>query len=165
MRSSFISDTQARTIATQLTCVFAALANGMFCSSTASAASWNEFHADDQASYAYDAQSRRQSPRPRISILKNFLQPTPQGDLSARLLYEADCDVARIRLINGIYSRNKTAEGGVSGMINSKGWMTANTSPLHEKLYAILCEAPGQAESPKDKASTASPHVHQDQHN
>ena len=47
MRWSFISDTQARTIATQLTCVFAALANGMFCSSTASAASWNEFHADE----------------------------------------------------------------------------------------------------------------------
>lgn len=118
-------------------CGMAALAH-----SGAQAASWNEFHADENARYAYDSQSRRRTPQPRITALKNFHQPTPQGDLSAKLVYEADCKSARIRLLNGIYSRNQTAEGAVSGMINSNGWAQAQSTPVLEKLYALLCDSP-----------------------
>ena len=113
--------------------------------SPALAVSWTEFHIDDSAHYAIDSESRRNTPRPRIHVLKSFHQPTPQGDVSAKLLYEADCRSARIRVMNGIYSRNKTADGGVSGMINSNGWALPHSNPLNEKLYALLCDASSSA--------------------
>lgn len=103
-------------------------------------AEWTEFHADNDIQYYYDLSTRLGGPKPRISALRSFRVPTAHGDQSARLLYEADCEGKKIRLMSGIYSKNKTGDGEVSGMINSNGWLNPSSRVVLEKLFAALCE-------------------------
>lgn len=103
-------------------------------------AEWTAFHADSDIDYYYDLNTRLSGPKPRISALRSFKQPTAHGDQSARLLYEADCENKKIRMMSGVYSKNKTGDGEVSGMINSNGWMNPSSRVVLEKLFAALCE-------------------------
>jgi hypothetical protein len=102
-------------------------------------AEWTEFHADSDIQYYYDLNTRLSGPKPRISALRSFKQPTAHGDQSARLLYEADCENQKIRLMSGVYSKNKTGDGEVSGMINSNGWMNPSSRVVLEKIFSVLC--------------------------
>ena len=108
-------------------------------------AEWTEFHADNETLYYYDLSTRLAGPKPRISALRSFLQPTAHGDQSAKLLYEADCSNQKIRLMSGVYTKNKTGDGEVSGMINSNGWMDPSSRVVLEKLFAALCERDSSA--------------------
>jgi hypothetical protein len=103
-------------------------------------ADWTEIHADNETLYYYDLSTRLSGPKPRISALRSFRQPTAHGDQSARLLYEADCANQKIRLMSGVYTKNKTGDGEVSGMINSNGWMDPSSRIVLEKLFAALCD-------------------------
>jgi hypothetical protein len=103
-------------------------------------AEWVEIHADESTQYYYDLSTRLSGNKPRISALRSFRQPTAHGDQSARLLYEADCANKKIRLMSGVYTKNKTGDGEVSGMINSNGWMDPSSRIVLEKLFAALCE-------------------------
>ena len=103
-------------------------------------AEWTEFHADNDILYYYDLSTRLAGPKPRISALRSFRQPTAHGDQSAKLLYEADCTNQKIRLMSGVYTKNKTGDGEVSGMINSNGWMDPSSRIVLEKLFAAVCE-------------------------
>lgn len=103
-------------------------------------AEWTEIHADQDTLYYYDLSTRLGGKKPRISALRSFRQPTSHGDQSARLLYEADCENKKIRLMSGVYTKNKTGDGEVSGMINSNGWMDPSSRIVLEKVYAALCE-------------------------
>jgi hypothetical protein len=104
-------------------------------------AEWTEIHADNDMLYYYDLSTRLGGPKPRISALRSFRVPTAHGDQSARLLYEADCEGKKIRLMSGVYSKNKTGNGEVSGMINSNGWMNPSSRVVLEKLFSVLCES------------------------
>ena len=103
-------------------------------------AEWTEIHADNETLYYYDLTTRLAGPKPRISALRSFRQPTVHGDQSAKLLYEADCTNQKIRLMSGVYTKNKTGDGEVSGMINSNGWMDPSSRVVLEKLFAALCD-------------------------
>ncbi|MEY4466359.1 MAG: hypothetical protein RIR21_152 [Pseudomonadota bacterium] len=103
-------------------------------------AEWTEIHADNEMLYYYDLSTRLAGPKPRISALRSFRQPTAHGDQSAKLLYEADCTNQKIRMMSGVYTKNKTGDGEVSGMINSNGWMDPSSRIVLEKLFAALCE-------------------------
>ena len=103
-------------------------------------AEWTEIHADNEMLYYYDLSTRLAGSKPRISALRSFRQPTAHGDQSAKLLYEADCTNQKIRMMSGIYTKNKTGDGEVSGMINSNGWMDPSSRIVLEKLFAALCE-------------------------
>jgi hypothetical protein len=103
-------------------------------------AEWTEIHADNETLYYYDLSTRLAGPKPRISALRSFRQPTAYGDQSAKLLYEADCASQKIRLMSGVYTKNKTGDGEVSGMINSNGWMDPSSRIVLEKLFTALCE-------------------------
>ena len=103
-------------------------------------AEWTEIHADNEMLYYYDLRTRLAGPKPRISALRSFRQPTAHGDQSAKLLYEADCTNQKIRMMSGVYTKNKTGDGEVSGMINSNGWMDPSSRIVLEKLFAALCE-------------------------
>jgi hypothetical protein len=102
-------------------------------------AEWTEIHSDNETLYYYDLSTRLDGPKPRISALRSFRQPTAHGDQSAKLLYEADCTNEKIRLMSGVYNKNKTGDGEVSGMINSNGWMDPSSRIVLEKLFAALC--------------------------
>ena len=103
-------------------------------------AEWTEIHADNEMLYYYDLSTRLAGSKPRISALRSFRQPTAHGDQSAKLLYEADCTNQKIRMMSGIYTKNKTGDGEVSGMINSNGWMDPSSRIVLEKIFAALCE-------------------------
>ena len=103
-------------------------------------AEWTEIHAENDIFYYYDLSTRLAGPKPRISALRSFRQPTAHGDQSAKLLYEADCTNQKIRMMSGVYTKNKTGDGEVSGMINSNGWMDPSSRIVMEKLFAALCE-------------------------
>ena len=103
-------------------------------------AEWTEIHADNEMLYYYDLSTRLAGSKPRISALRSFRQPTTHGDQSAKLLYEADCTNQKIRMMSGIYTKNKTGDGEVSGMINSNGWMDPSSRIVLEKIFAALCE-------------------------
>ena len=103
-------------------------------------AEWTEIHADNEMLYYYDLSTRLAGSKPRISALRSFRQPTAHGDQSAKLLYEADCTNQKIRMMSGIYTKNKTGDGEVSGMINSNGWMGPSSRIVLEKIFAALCE-------------------------
>ena len=108
-------------------------------------AEWTEFHSDDETLYYYDLSTRLVAPKPRISALRSFRQPKAHGDQSAKLLYEADCTNQKIRLMSGVYTKNKTGDGEVSGMINSNGWMDPSSRIVLGKLFAALCESDSTA--------------------
>ena len=103
-------------------------------------AEWTEIHADQDTQYYLDLSTRLGGNKPRISALRSFRHPAAHGDQSARLLYEADCANKKIRLMSGVYTKNKTGDGEVSGMINSNGWMDPSSRIVMEKLFAALCE-------------------------
>jgi hypothetical protein len=103
-------------------------------------AEWTEIHADNETLYYYDLRTLLAGPKPRIYALRSFRLPNAHGDQSAKLLYEADCTNQKIRLMSGVYTKNKTGDGEVSGMINSNGWMDPSSRIVLEKLFAALCE-------------------------
>ena len=109
-------------------------------------AEWTEIHADNDILYYYDLSTLLAGPKPRISALRSFRQPTAHGDQSAKLLYEADCTNQKIRMMSGVYTKNKTGDGEVSGMINSNGWMDPSSRIVLEKLFAALCERDSRAQ-------------------
>ena len=109
-------------------------------------AEWTEIHADNEILYYYDLSTRLAGTKPRISALRSFRQPTAHGDQSAKLLYEADCTYQKNRMISGVYTKNKTGDGEVSGMINSNGWMDPSSRIVLEKLFAALCDRDSPAQ-------------------
>ena len=102
-------------------------------------AEWTEFHADDEITYYVNPESRKEMKNPRINILRDFKTPTQNGDQSARLLYEADCENKKLRLSNGIYLKKSMGNGEVSGMINSNGWQDPTTRVVLNKIFNLLC--------------------------
>ena len=102
-------------------------------------AEWTEFHADEEITYYVNPESRKEMKNPRINILRDFKAPTQNGDQSARLLYEADCENKKLRLSNGIYLKKSMGNGEVSGMINSNGWQDPTTRVVLNKIFNLLC--------------------------
>lgn len=102
-------------------------------------AEWVEIYEDDDIVYFIDVTTKNKAQKPRIAVLRNFKTTTASGDQSARLMYEADCDKKVIRLISGVYLKKSMGSGEVSGMINSNGWFSPETRPVHQKIYASLC--------------------------
>ena len=102
-------------------------------------ADWTEFHADDDITYYVNPESRKDMKNPRINILRDFKIPTQNGDQSARLLYEADCENKKLRLSNGVYLKKSMGNGEVSGMINSNGWQDPTTRVVLNKIFNLLC--------------------------
>jgi hypothetical protein len=107
-------------------------------------ADWTEFHADEEITYYVNPESRKEMKNPRISILRDFKTPTQNGDQSARLMYEADCENKKLKLSNGIYLKKSMGNGEVSGMINSNGWQDPSTRVVLNKIFNLLCT--GQAQ-------------------
>ncbi len=108
-----------------------------------SIAEWTEFHADEEITYYVNPESRKEMKNPRINILRDFKTPTQNGDQSARLLYQADCENKKLRLSNGIYLKKSMGNGEVSGMINSNGWQDPTSRVVLNKIFNLLCT--GQA--------------------
>ena len=107
-------------------------------------AEWTEFHADDEITYYVNLESRKDMKNPRINILRDFKIPTQNGDQSARLLYEADCENKKLRLSNGVYLKKSMGSGEVSGMINSNGWQDPTTRVVLNKIFNLLCTSQTQ---------------------
>ncbi len=107
-------------------------------------AEWIEFHADDEITYYVNPESRKDMKNPRINILRDFKIPTQNGDQSARLLYEADCENKKLRLSNGVYLKKSMGSGEVSGMINSNGWQDPTTRVVLNKIFNLLCTSQTQ---------------------
>jgi hypothetical protein len=107
-------------------------------------AEWTEFHTDEEITYYVNPESRKEMKNPRINILRNFKTPTQNGDQSARLLYEADCENKKLRLSNGIYLKKSMGNGEVSGMINSNGWQDPTTRVVLNKIFNLLCTTQAQ---------------------
>ncbi len=102
-------------------------------------AEWTEFHADEEITYYVNPESRKEMKNPRINVLRDFKTPTQNGDQSARLLYEADCENKKLRLSNGIYLKKSMGNGEVSGMINSNGWQDPTSRLVLNKIFNLLC--------------------------
>lgn len=102
-------------------------------------ADWTEFHSDEDITYYVNPESRKELKNPRINILRDFKTPTQNGDQSARLLYEADCENKKLRLSNGVYLKKNMGNGEVSGMINSNGWQDPTTRVVLNKIFNLLC--------------------------
>jgi|GEM_PF-3880331 len=64
-----------------------------------------------------------------------------KDNASARLLYEANSENKTLRLLSGVYVKKSMGRGAVSGMIRSNGWVHLETRPVHQKMYAALCQA------------------------
>ena len=121
-------------------------------------AEWAAFFQDDEMEYFVDEATRLEKPRPRLRVLRKFHRPTAQGDLSAKLLYEADCPSRKLRMMSGTYNKGSMGDGEVSGMINSPGWLAADSRPVLQTLFRLLCRgqdmeqpAMGQRISPADE--------------
>lgn len=112
-------------------------------------AGWEPLFEDEQLVYYIDPATRGDKPRPRVRILRDFKQPTEQGDQSAKLLYEADCASNKVRMMSGVYKKGKMGEGEVSGMINSSGWADAGARPVLTLIYNALCRDSGTEPTPQ----------------
>ena len=122
-------------------------------------AEWTAFFRDDDMEYFLDESTRLDKPRPRLRVLRKFHRPTAQGDLSAKLLYEADCPSRKLRMMSGTYNKGSMGDGEVSGMINSPGWLAADSRPVLQALFGLMCRdqekaqpAIGQRISPAEGA-------------
>lgn len=104
-------------------------------------AEWTALHEDNGIIYFIDLSTKNIAQRPRISVLREFKQATVNGDQSAKILYEADCEKNLLRLMSGIYLKKSMGNGEVSGMINSNGWMQPAARPILQKIYTTLCGA------------------------
>ena len=93
-----------------------------------------------------DESTRLEKPRPRLRVLRRFHQPTAQGDKSVKLLYEADCPSRRLRTMSGTYNKGPMGDGEASGMINSSGWLSADSRPALKALLAKICREHSVAE-------------------
>lgn len=102
-------------------------------------ADWTALHEDNEIIYFIDLSTKNSAQRPRISVLREFKQATANGDQSAKVLYEADCEKNLLRLMSGVYLKKSMGNGEVSGMINSNGWMNPATRPILKKIYTTLC--------------------------
>jgi hypothetical protein len=120
-------------------------------------AEWTRFFQDEAMEYFVDESTRLDKPRPRLRVLRRFHQPNAQGDRSVKLLYEADCPSRKLRMMSGTYNKGPMGDGEVSGMINSPGWLAADSRPVLQLLFGLLCRgqdieqpAMGQRVSPAD---------------
>ena len=104
-------------------------------------AEWTNLHEDNDIIYFIDLSTKNIAQRPRISVLREFKQATVNGDRSAKILYEADCEKNLLRLMSGVYLKKSMGNGEVSGMINSNGWMQPAARPMLQKIYTALCAA------------------------
>lgn len=104
-------------------------------------ADWRQIFEDEQFIYFVNDATKVDKPRPRVRVIRSFKQPNAQGDLSAKLLYEAECSSSRLRMMSGVLNRGSMADGAVSGMINSLGWMEASSRPVLQILYELLCSS------------------------
>lgn len=102
-------------------------------------AEWTAFFQDDEMEYFVDESTRLEKPRPRLRVLRKFHRPTAQGDQSAKLLYEADCPSRKLRMMSGTYNKGQMGDGEVSGMINSSGWLAADSRPMLQALLIRIC--------------------------
>ncbi len=102
-------------------------------------AEWTALHEDNDIIYFIDLSTKNIAQRPRISVLREFKQATVNGDQSAKILYEADCEKNLLRLMSGVYLKKSMGNGEVSGMINSNGWMQPAARPILQKIYTALC--------------------------
>lgn len=104
-------------------------------------AEWTTFFQDEEMEYFVDESTRLEKPRPRLRVLRKFHRPTAQGDQSAKLLYEADCPSRKLRMMSGTYNKGQMGDGEVSGMINSSGWLAADSRPVLQTLFSLLCRS------------------------
>ena len=104
-------------------------------------ADWRKIFEDEQYVYFVNDATKVDKPRPRVRVIRSFKQANAQGDLSAKLLYEAECSSNRLRMMSGVLNKGNMADGAVSGMINSQGWMEASTRPVLQILYELLCSS------------------------
>lgn len=104
-------------------------------------ADWRQIFEDEQYVYFVNDATKVDKPRPRVRVIRSFKQSNAQGDLSAKLLYEAECSSNRLRMMSGVLNKGNMADGAVSGMINSQGWMEASTRPVLQILYELLCSS------------------------
>lgn len=124
-----LSVSTARTAILLLACIQASTAH----------AEWTSYFQDDEVEYFLDESTRLEKPRPRLRVLRRFHQPTAQGDKSVKLLYEADCPSRKLRMMSGTYNKGAMGDGEVSGMINSSGWLSADSRPALQALLANMC--------------------------
>ena len=113
---------------------------------SAAYAEWTSYFQDDEMEYFLDESTRLEKPRPRLRVLRRFHQPTAQGDKSVKLLYEADCPSRKLRMMSGTYNKGSMGDGEVSGMINSSGWLSADSRPALKALLAKICREHSVAE-------------------
>jgi hypothetical protein len=104
-----------------------------------SQAEWILIHEDEAIRYFADPASIKAMKFPKMKVLRDFKEVTLNGDYSARLMYEADCENRRVRLANGVYLKKAMGEGEVSGMINSNGWQNIDAREVLTKVYGMLC--------------------------
>lgn len=115
-------------------------------------AEWRQIFEDDQTIYFVNEATKVDKPRPRIRVIRSFREPNMHGDQSAKLIYEAECTSGRLRMMSGVLNKGTMADGAVSGMINSQGWMEAGARPLLKLVYELLCTssiAEGEAQMGK----------------
>ncbi|NDC08915.1 MAG: hypothetical protein EBZ75_06125 [Oxalobacteraceae bacterium] len=102
-------------------------------------AEWRQIFEDDQYVYFVNDATKVDKPRPRMRVLRSFREPNMHGDQSAKLLYEAECSSGRLRMMSGVLNKGTMADGAVSGMINSQGWVEPSSRPVLTLIYELLC--------------------------
>jgi hypothetical protein len=102
-------------------------------------AEWRQIFEDDQYVYFVNDATKVDKPRPRVRALRSFREPNMHGDQSAKLLYEAECSSGRLRMMSGVLNKGTMADGAVSGMINSQGWVEPSSRPVLTLIYELLC--------------------------
>lgn len=116
--------------------LLAAIAFGFVCNAHAE---WRQIFEDEQYVYFVNEATKVDKPRPRVRVIRSFREPNIHGDQSAKLLYEAECSSGRLRMMSGVLNKGRMADGVVSGMINSQGWMESGARPLLKLIYDLLC--------------------------
>jgi hypothetical protein len=109
--------------------------------STPAAAEWTSFSkGEDRTEYFIDFSTYKRTPKPRAWLLINKELRDKFGDMSAMVLYEADCSEDKIRGISWQFYNGTMGTGNLTTTDNVPGeWNYASPGSVNTTILKTLC--------------------------
>ncbi len=86
-----------------------------------------------------DPLTMRTGTRPRIWMLHDYGQPDEYGDLSGRMLMEANCTSGQIRQLSGVFHKDAMGRGAATSEFQTSPWAAAADGSAPGVIYRFLC--------------------------
>lgn len=109
--------------------------------SAPAAAEWTFFQKNQNGTeFFVDFSTYKKTPARRAWFLQNFASRDQFGNMSAKVLQEADCREDKYRGISWQFYKGQMGDGGLSSSDNTPGeWVYASPGSVGEEIIKFLC--------------------------